>query len=133
MANPHIQAIDAIKPPARNQAKTATRGIDNEIKEIKKAIKKEQEAPDQAFREEERVTFWLPASESQRSLNKPTHRKPGESMFTLPVRGSSKGFRKEDPMDHTESIYRLPPPKPWMQEHAKVKEESKKGGYTGRE
>ncbi|KAL8729331.1 MAG: hypothetical protein Q9166_004828 [cf. Caloplaca sp. 2 TL-2023] len=72
-------------------------------------------APAQESSGEGRVTFWLPASKSQLDVSeqgdKQTKRKPGESMFTIPVRGSSKAAN-EDMLEHAESIYRLPPPKP---------------------
>ncbi|KAL8863110.1 MAG: hypothetical protein Q9178_000484 [Gyalolechia marmorata] len=70
----------------------------------------------QGASKEERITFWLPSTKSQLDLTmqedrKIDQRKPGESMFTLPARGSSKAV-KEDKIDHPESIYRLPAPRP---------------------
>ncbi|KAL8770124.1 MAG: hypothetical protein Q9209_004162 [Squamulea sp. 1 TL-2023] len=70
-----------------------------------------------------RVDFWLPATKSQLDLTmqedkKIDQRRVGESMFTLPTRGSSKAAEK-DMIHHSESMYRLPLPRPVRRVKAK--------------
>ncbi|KAL8800976.1 MAG: hypothetical protein Q9200_007082 [Gallowayella weberi] len=116
---------DAITPvnlaPDQNPPKSAIYGQNNaQLTELKPIPKSKSQSINDCARIQEpsyvnRVTFWLPASPSQTDLHKQTRRerkrKPGESLFTLPVKESPKAAM-QDMVGHSECLYRLPTPSP---------------------